>query len=87
MVTGVRNFRIFTIFCFTDEKMSVLDDLFSSRREEQYRTGSLALEDRLLSFQRQLEERFKTELKLEVHYSLADSKVRVFQFEFSESWV
>ena len=46
--------------------MSVLDDLFSSKREEQYRTGSLALEDRLLSFQRQLEERFKTELKLEV---------------------
>ena len=46
--------------------MHVLDELFSSRRDEQYRNGSMALEDRLLSFQRQLEERFKTELKLEV---------------------
>jgi hypothetical protein len=52
---------------FTDEKMNVLDDLFSSRREEQYRTGATALEDRLLKFQRQLEERFKSELKLEVY--------------------
>jgi len=52
--------------------MNVLDDLFSSRREEQYRTGATALEDRLLHFQKQMEERCRAELKLEV------TDVRVF---------
>ncbi|XP_053399903.1 centriole and centriolar satellite protein ofd1-like [Mercenaria mercenaria] len=60
-----------------DEKMNVLDDLFSSRREEQYRTGATALEDRLLKFQRQLEERFKTELKLEVSRVKDDEVARI----------
>ncbi|KAH3841578.1 hypothetical protein DPMN_115045 [Dreissena polymorpha] len=46
--------------------MSVLDELFSSRREEQYRTGATALEDRLLKFQRHLEERCRNEMKLEM---------------------
>lgn len=53
----------------SDEKMSVLDELFSSRREEQYRTGATALEDRLLRFQKQLEERCRAEIKLEVKIS------------------
>ncbi|XP_052792413.1 centriole and centriolar satellite protein OFD1-like isoform X1 [Mya arenaria] len=60
-----------------DEKMSVLDELFSSRREEQYRTGATALEDRLLSFQRQLEERFRNELKLEVSRVKDDEVARI----------
>ena len=51
--------------------MNVLDDLFSSKREEQYRNGATALEERLLKFQKHLEERFKSEFKLEVNQFVA----------------
>ncbi|KAH3843123.1 hypothetical protein DPMN_116630, partial [Dreissena polymorpha] len=60
-----------------DEKMSVLDELFSSRREEQYRTGATALEDRLLKFQRHLEERCRNEMKLEVARVKEDEVARI----------
>ncbi|KAL4230641.1 oxidative DNA demethylase [Mactra antiquata] len=60
-----------------DEKMNVLDELFSSKREEQYRTGATALEDKLLKFQRQLEDRFKSEMKLEVSRMKEDEVSRI----------
>ena len=53
-------------FYFIDEKLSDVDELFSSRQEEFLRTGRAGAEERLLSFQRQLEDRYNTQLKMEV---------------------
>ncbi|GFR77716.1 oral-facial-digital syndrome 1 protein [Elysia marginata] len=49
-----------------DEKLSDVDELYSSRREEFLRTGRAGAEERLLSFQRQLEDRYNTQLKMEI---------------------
>ncbi|XP_012937373.1 oral-facial-digital syndrome 1 protein homolog [Aplysia californica] len=49
-----------------DEKLTDVDELFSSRREDFMRTGRAGAEERLLSFQRQLEDRYNTQLKLEL---------------------
>ncbi|KAK3610643.1 hypothetical protein CHS0354_028023 [Potamilus streckersoni] len=67
-----------------DEKLNVLDELFSSRRDEQYRVGAAAVEDRILAFQRQLEERFRTELKLQVAKT-KDDEVKRIQIEEREN--
>lgn len=49
-----------------DEKLSDVDELYSSRRDEFLRTGRAGAEERLLSFQRQLEDRYNTQLKMEL---------------------
>ncbi|XP_071087018.1 centriole and centriolar satellite protein OFD1-like [Haliotis cracherodii] len=49
-----------------DDKLQSLEDLYSSRRDEHMRTGVVAVEDRLLSYQRQLEDRYNSELKREL---------------------
>ncbi|RUS79294.1 hypothetical protein EGW08_012949 [Elysia chlorotica] len=49
-----------------DEKLSDVDEFYSSRREEFLRTGRAGAEERLLSFQRQLEDRYNTQLKMEL---------------------
>ncbi|KAL3879106.1 hypothetical protein ACJMK2_031419 [Sinanodonta woodiana] len=67
-----------------DEKLNGLDELFSSRRDEQYRVGAAAVEDRILAFQRQLEERFRTELKLQVAKT-KDDEVKRIQIEEREN--
>ncbi|KAK3100460.1 hypothetical protein FSP39_020439 [Pinctada imbricata] len=49
-----------------DEKLDGVEEFYSSQREENYRVGATAMEERLMSFQRTLEERYRTDLKLEV---------------------
>ncbi|XP_062593125.1 centriole and centriolar satellite protein OFD1-like isoform X2 [Saccostrea cucullata] len=49
-----------------DEKLGEMEDFYSSKRDENFRIGATAMEERLMSFQRQLEERYRTDLKLEV---------------------
>ncbi|XP_021364369.1 oral-facial-digital syndrome 1 protein homolog [Mizuhopecten yessoensis] len=49
-----------------DEKLVGVDDLYSSKRDDHYKFGVTAVEDRLLSFQRQLEERYRSDLQLEL---------------------
>lgn len=49
-----------------DEKLGEMEEFYSSKRDENFRIGATAMEERLMSFQRQLEERYRTDLKLEV---------------------
>ncbi|XP_056009983.1 centriole and centriolar satellite protein OFD1-like isoform X3 [Ostrea edulis] len=49
-----------------DEKLGEMEDFYSSKRDANFRIGATAMEERLMSFQRQLEERYRTDLKLEV---------------------
>lgn len=49
-----------------DEKLVGVDDLYSSKRDDHHKVGVTAVEDRLLSFQRQLEERYRSDLQLEL---------------------
>ncbi|XP_041357346.1 oral-facial-digital syndrome 1 protein-like isoform X2 [Gigantopelta aegis] len=49
-----------------DEKLHSLDELYSSKRHDHMKTGSVAVEDRLLLYQRQLEDRYNSELKREL---------------------
>ena len=49
-----------------DEKLGEMEKFYSSKRDENFRIGATAMEERLMSFQRQLEERYRTDLKLEV---------------------
>lgn len=58
--------------------MTDVDDFYSSRRDEQFRFGATAVEDRLLSFQRQLEERYRSDLKMEVWYSFFKEKLNTY---------
>lgn len=62
---------------FSDERLNGVDDFYSSKRDEHFRTSAVAVEDRLMSFQRQLEERYRTDLKMEVNYSesYSDSQI------------
>ena len=53
---------------FPDEKLHSLEELYSSKRHDHVKTGSVAVEDRLLLYQRQLEDRYNSELKREVHH-------------------
>ena len=49
-----------------DAKLHSLEELYSSRRDDLSRSSRTAVEERLLSYQRQLEDRYNTQLKLEV---------------------
>lgn len=49
-----------------DEKLGEMEKFYSSKRDENFRIGATAMEERLMSFQRQLEDRYRTDLKLEV---------------------
>ncbi|XP_033742061.1 oral-facial-digital syndrome 1 protein homolog isoform X2 [Pecten maximus] len=49
-----------------DEKLVGVDDFYSSKRDDHHKVGVTAVEDRLLSFQRQLEERYRSDLQLEL---------------------
>lgn len=51
-----------------DEKLGEMEKFYSSKRDENFRIGATAMEERLMSFQRQLEERYRTDLKLEVRH-------------------
>lgn len=54
------------IVALLDEKLGEMEEFYSSKRDENFRIGATAMEERLMSFQRQLEERYRTDLKLEV---------------------
>lgn len=54
------------ILALLDEKLGEMEEFYSSKRNENFRIGATAMEERLMSFQRQLEERYRTDLKLEV---------------------
>lgn len=54
------------ILALLDEKLGEMEEFYSSKRDENFRIGATAMEERLMSFQRQLEERYRTDLKLEV---------------------
>lgn len=54
------------ILALLDEKLGEMEQFYSSKRDENFRIGATAMEERLMSFQRQLEERYRTDLKLEV---------------------
>jgi len=49
-----------------DEKLTHVDELYSSKHDDFLRSGRAGAEERLLSFQRQLEDRYNTQLKLEL---------------------
>lgn len=54
------------IVALLDEKLGEMEEFYSLKRDENFRIGATAMEERLMSFQRQLEERYRTDLKLEV---------------------
>lgn len=54
------------ILALLDEKLGEMEEFYSSKRNENFRIGATAMEERLMSFQRQLEERYRMDLKLEV---------------------
>lgn len=58
------------ILALLDEKLGEMEQFYSSKRDENFRIGATAMEERLMSFQRQLEERYRTDLKLEVRLTL-----------------
>lgn len=58
------------ILALLDEKLGEMEEFYSSKRDENFRIGATAMEERLMSFQRQLEERYRTDLKLEVRLTL-----------------
>lgn len=53
------------VLALLDEKLGEMEEFYSSKRDENFRIGATAMEERLMSFQRQLEERYRTDLKLE----------------------
>lgn len=53
------------ILALLDQKLGEMEEFYSSKRDENFRIGATAMEERLMSFQRQLEERYRTDLKLE----------------------
>lgn len=62
------------ILALLDEKLGEMEEFYSSKRDENFRIGATAMEERLMSFQRQLEERYRTDLKLEVRLTLIHYK-------------
>lgn len=65
------------ILALLDEKLGEMEEFYSSKRDENFRIGATAMEERLMSFQRQLEERYRTDLKLEVRLTLIHYKTQV----------
>ena len=53
-------------FTCSEDKFHKLDKYYDSMRDTTHRESSLGMEDRLLAYQRQLDERSHTEVKLEV---------------------
>lgn len=49
-----------------DEKLKSLEELYSSKREDLSHSSRTAVEERILTYQRQLEDRYNSQLKLEV---------------------
>ncbi|ESO99969.1 hypothetical protein LOTGIDRAFT_64934, partial [Lottia gigantea] len=49
-----------------DEKLQVLDQLYSSKRDDMYKSTSMLTEERILNFQKQMEERYQSQLKQEI---------------------
>lgn len=62
------------VLALLDEKLGEMEEFYSSKRDENFRIGATAMEERLMSFQRQLEERYRTDLKLEVRLTLIHYK-------------
>lgn len=62
------------ILALLDEKLGEMEEFYSSKRDENFRIGATAMEERLMSFQRELEERYRTDLKLEVRLTLIHYK-------------
>ncbi|CAG2221940.1 unnamed protein product [Mytilus edulis] len=67
-----------------DERLNGVDDFYSSKKDEHFRTSSAAVEDRLMSFQRQLEERYRTDLKLELA-RMKDNEIARIKMEEKET--
>ncbi|CAL1527674.1 unnamed protein product [Lymnaea stagnalis] len=67
-----------------DEKLSDVDELYASRRDDFLRTGRSGAEERLLSFQRQLEDRYNTQLKMELA-RMRDSEIATMKIEEREN--
>lgn len=67
-----------------DEKLTDVDDLYSSRREDFLRSGRAGAEERMLGFQRQLEDRYNTQLKMELA-RMRDSEMATFKAEEKEN--
>lgn len=51
---------------FIDDKLMGLDEYYLYRRDENFRSSAMGVEERLLLYQRQLEEESRRQLKLEV---------------------
>lgn len=51
---------------FIDDKLMGLDEYYLYRRNENFRSSAMGVEERLLLYQRQLEEESRRQLKLEV---------------------
>ncbi|KAL8607286.1 hypothetical protein ACOMHN_047617 [Nucella lapillus] len=66
-----------------DAKLHSLEELYSSRRDDLNRSSHSAVEERLLSYQRQLEDRYNSQLKLELA-RLKDCEVAGMRMEEKE---
>ncbi|KAK6172568.1 hypothetical protein SNE40_016198 [Patella caerulea] len=49
-----------------DEKLHVLDELYSSKRDDVFKSSAMLTEERILNFQKQVEERYQAQLKQEI---------------------
>ncbi|KAK7097785.1 centriole and centriolar satellite protein ofd1-like [Littorina saxatilis] len=67
-----------------DAKLHSLEELYSSRRDELSRSNRTAVEERLLHYQRQLEDRYNSQLKLELA-RMRDSEIAVMRMEEKEN--
>ncbi|KAH9513900.1 hypothetical protein Btru_031696 [Bulinus truncatus] len=67
-----------------DEKLSDVDEMFASRREDYLHTGRAGAEERLLSFQRQLEDHYNTQLKMELA-RMRESEIAAIKLEEKEN--
>ena len=54
------------VLIYPEDKFSKLDKYYDAMRDTTHRESCLGMEDRILSYQRQLEERSRSEVKLEV---------------------
>ncbi|XP_076468421.1 centriole and centriolar satellite protein OFD1-like isoform X3 [Babylonia areolata] len=67
-----------------DAKLHSLEELYSSKRDGLSRSSHSAVEERLLSYQRQLEDRYNSQLKLELA-RLKDSEIACMKMEEKEN--
>ena len=57
---------MFVLLMFLEEKLSSVEEAYSSQKERFSQSGALATEERILAYQRELEERSRAHIKLEV---------------------